>query len=159
MKAVIEGLGEVNAICSPYTLKVYEQAFHSSLIGDVFGRIDLGAVGDDKTLVTAEFVKSRLRKAAGTGKGLSKAVSDLVDRAFPVEVTSVVDYTREHWDADLRCLWAMLRTFEKKAQLAGGIVKSPTPDYDAWLMGIDAINMNQVADLVARECADKIFRA
>lgn len=164
MQATIEGLGEVNVICSPYTLKVYEQAFHSPLIADVFGKVDLEAGKGDKSFVTASFVKQRLLRSMpkpkdGGAKKLPKNTEALVDKAFPVTVTTVFDYTREHWDADLRCLWAMLKTAEKKAQLAGGYPANPTPDYDAWLMGIDAINMNQVADVVGRECADKLFRA
>lgn len=164
MKATIEGLGEVEVIASPYTLKIYEQAFHSSLIADVFGRVDLEAGRGDKSFVTAAFVKQRLLRAMPEPKGggekkLPKATEALIDKAFPVKVTTVFDYTREHWDADLRALWAMLRTAEKKAELKGGVPMNPTPAYDAWLMGIDAINMNQVADVVGRECSDKLFRA
>lgn len=146
----VDGSGEREYRASVYTLMLYEQEFGSSLIKDVFGRIE---VGDDADLVTAEFVRKRLAAAMPDGKRLPKATSDLVDRAFPAPRARYLDFTKDNWEADVRALWAMAKTAD---EAAGG---GTTPPFKQWYARLGAVNLSEVSKAVVEEAQRGLFRA
>lgn len=138
MKYDIDGTGELEYICSAYTTYLYEQEFGVSLIADFYGRVDLG--DDSGEVVTAEFVENRLAEnmpvdeKTGKQKPLPKATSALVRRAFPQYVNTVIDYTKDRWDATLRVMWAMRKT-------ACDVAGDACPTFKQWLMALGQVNM------------------
>ncbi len=141
----LDGAHDHEAVCSAYTTMVYEQEFGSSLVKDVFGRIDLaGPSGTGE--VTPEYVSERLTKAYG--RALPKAVQTAISRAFPDRVTTELDFTSDNWEAYLRAAWAMCRTASDDVQ--------PFRD---WLRSLGPVNLNEVSGQVISECGRGLFRA
>lgn len=138
MKYDIDGTGELEYTCSAYTTYLYEQEFGESLIADFYGKVDLG--DDNGQVVTAEFVANKLSaempvdEKTGEKKPLPKATLTLVRKAFPQYVNTVVDYTKERWDATLRVMWAMRKT-------ACDIAGDPCPAFKQWLIGLGQVDM------------------
>lgn len=151
-----DGSGERNIVASPYTLMLYEQTFKSSLIKDFYGVIDLSS-GSKTEVVTADFVANRLEEA--NGKKLSKTVSDLVNKAFPAEVMTVLDYTSDNWEQALKALWAMVKTGEKVDISNGKMVADPIPDFNTWLIELGNVNMSEICAAVLQETQHGLFRA
>lgn len=157
---------EYEAMASVFTLSIYEQEFstdkrggHASLIGEVFGRIDLSD-GGTRELVTAEFVTGRLEAAMPAGKALPKTTRDLVARAFPAYVEAALDYTQDHWEAYLRAFWAMVRTADAvRAQKDPTAAPQVPASYLDWAAGMGAVDMNAVSAFVIGECSKAYFRA
>lgn len=143
----IDGTGEREVFCSPYTLMVYEQEFKKSMVADVYGVIDLTR-GSTET-VTAEFVASRMAAAAG-GKLPDETVKLIAD-AFPATVVTKIDYTADRWEAYLRAYWAMLKTADE----ADG--SGSTPPYAKWVASLGAIDLREVSNVVYSCMEDGVF--
>lgn len=152
----IDGTGERGYIASAYTMMIYEQEFHKSLIADVYGKIELDTGGGSAQVVSADFVRERLSSALPEGKELPKTTSALIDKAFPAVEVKSIDYTRDNWESYLRCMWAMARTADKAGEGAGDPVPS---DYGKWLAGLGPVNLAEISNVVARETRRGLFRA
>lgn len=151
MKYDIDGSGEREYVASAYTMMLYEQTFGTSLVKDVYGVIDLTGGGTTE-VVDAAFVKERLASALPEGKSLPKSTSDLVDKAFPAVVVKKFDYTRDNWEAYLKCMWTMAKTADK---IDG---KSGLDSYDKWLAKLGPVNLNGISNFVWRETQRGLFR-
>lgn len=155
MRFDIDGSGEREYIASAYTMMLYEQEFHVSLLSDVYGKIDLGNTTDEggTQIVTADFVKQRLSSALPEGKELPGTTVKLIDKAFPSIATTVLDFTKDNWQGYMRCMWAMAVTADKIEK------KKDTPKYEEWLMSLGAVNLNAISNFVWRETRRGLFRA
>lgn len=155
MRFDIDGSGEREYIASAYTMMLYEQEFHVSLLSDVYGKIDLGTTAeeDGARIVTAEFVKDRLSSALPEGKELPNTTVKLISKAFPSVATAVLDFTKDNWQGYMRCMWAMAVTADKIEK------KKETPKYEDWLMSLGAVNLNAISNFVWRETRRGLFRA
>lgn len=151
MQFDIDGSGAREALASVYTTLIYEQEFGTSLIKDVFGKFDLSDGGTTQT-VSAELVESRLR--AELGDGLTGEVAAAIRRAFPVTVSTTVDYTLDNWEAYLRALWAMFRCARE-----AGRTDRDVPPFKQWLMGLGSVDMWEVSRFVIGACSRDLFRA
>lgn len=151
MKHDIDGSGERELVCSPYTMMLYEQEFGKSIIADVYGVIDLK--GSRTETVTAEFVASRLQGAMPDGKQLPKTTLRLVADAFPCEVVTKIDYTADEWEAYLRAYWAMLKTADERD---GG---QRTPAFKRWLADLGKVDMREVSNVVVSCMEDGVFHS
>lgn len=152
----------MEAIASPYTTMVYEQQFHTSLIADYYGKIDLTG-GDDTgfTWVPAEVIEARLSAAASAAKAPKAFTNNLhkvVSAAFPARVANSVDYTQTRWDAILRVLWAMLRTGQALAAAEGRPAEA-VPPFNEWLLRLGPVDMNALDSAVFEETQRGLFRA
>lgn len=144
-----DGSGERELICSAYTLSVYEQEFHKSMIADVYGVVDLKSVNSE--VVTAEFIINRLN--AASTKELPKAIKALINRAFPAQVVTKLDYSADNWEAYLRAAWAMMKT----ADLINK--ESNTPAFLTWLVSLGNIDMREVSNTVLSCMEDGLFHS
>lgn len=149
MQFDVDGTGAREALASAYTLVIYEQEFGSSLIKDVYGKVDLAQGGTQ--VVTAGLVEEAIRGAYG--RQLPKGVRDAIERAFPMTVTTEVDYTHENWEADLRALWAMFRCAR-----AAGRTQVDVPPFDEWLRSLGPVDMWAVSEFVVGACNRELFR-
>lgn len=150
MRFDIDGTGEREYVASVRTLMIYEQEFGGSLIADCYGRVEV--IGGDGEVVTAGRVKQALRSALPEGEELPQEVSDLVDRAFPQYFTAALDYTTEHWEADVRAMWAMRKTAD---EMAG----EPTPSFKDWVASLGPVNMTDLSHAILEESQRGLFRA
>lgn len=146
----IDGTGEREYIASAYTMMIYEQEFGSSLIKDVYGKVQL--VPDGVEVVTSAFVKERMEAALPEGKSLPKATETLIDKAFPAVATRVMDFTQDNWEAELRALWAMAKTADAAAD------KNTVPSYKAWAARLGPLNLSEVSAFVVEETRRGLFR-
>ena len=92
----VDGTGARTIVASPYTLMLYEQTFHSSLIADWYDKVDLKRGAEGTEWVTSGVVMSALSRANG-GRELPAEVKALVRSAFPAQVDTVLDYTANKW--------------------------------------------------------------
>lgn len=150
MKHDIDGSGERELVCSPYTMMLYEQEFNKSIVADVYGEIDLK--GGKTEVVTAEYVADRLTAALDDGKQLPKTTLKLISAAFPVEVVTKLDYTADNWEAYLRAYWAMLKTADEKNGTA-------TASFRTWVACLGPVDMREVSNVVYSCMEDGIFHS
>lgn len=125
--------------CTARTLVVYEQEFYNDkndritgdMIADVFGRRE---VGED-------------------------ALGFKFDEAGNVSAI-VVDYTSDNWNAELRAVWAMLRT-QAEIDRKNGQKPTPVPSYREWSQAIAdwEPDMRELSTLVYEEMNRGLFRA
>jgi len=133
------GMGEQNFRCTARTLLIYEQEFHSDpyervtgdLIADVFG----------KHVVTEDSL------------GLSFDAEGNIDAI-------VIDYTSDNWGAELRALWAMLKT-QGEIDAKHGENKEPVPSFKEWSRQIleCEIDIKQLSNAIVEELDRGLFRA
>lgn len=152
MQYDIDGSGPREALCSVYTLMVYEQEFGTSLIKDVFGTLDIAGGNSQQQVVDADTVLALV--GAKYGKALPKGVQDAVRAAFPVTVSTVIDYTVDNWEAYLRALWAMFRCADE-----AGRTTAPVPGFKEWLRSLGAVDMWGVSRFVLDVCNRELFRS
>jgi len=162
-KVTLDGSGrEYEVIASPLTLMIYEQEFstdkaQADLIKDVYGRIDLSKAGS-RQLVTAEYVENRLQEAMADGKTLPKTTRDLIAKAFPAYVETVVDFTTDNWTAYVRALWAMLRAADELEATADPMhVPQADVSFKAWVAKAGMLDMDKVTTTVLTECQSGFF--
>lgn len=152
MKLRINDGVEVDAVATVYTTVIYHQEFKSSMISDVFGRIELDDADLTRT-VTAQFVKDRLQGAMEGGRKLPKTTAALVERAFPATVVAAIDYTKDNWDAYLRALWAMIRTADEINGVA------TVPGFASWVKRLGSADMGAISRFVIDAVQEGLFRA
>ena len=143
-----DGSGEHDAICSVVTASIYEEEFKSDIIADVFGKIDL--TQGNVEIVTADFVEARLIEA--NGQELPKTTQRLINKAFPVVVSTTLDYTQDNWVKYLKALWAMLKTADEAS--GNGLV----PGYKQWLYSVGDVNSREISFKVVDACQQGLFR-
>lgn len=153
----IDGTGERTIVASPYTLMIYEQTFHSSLIADWYDKVDLKGGAQNSEWITADVVMAAL-SSASRGE-LAPEVKALVRAAFPVQVDTVLDYTTSKWEASLRVMWAMLKTGEQVDRSNGAPQARPLPGFDEWVSKLGPVNMIDVNSAVYEETQRGLFRA
>ena len=133
------GSGPVEFRCTARTLVIYEQAFYNDkyekvtgdMIADVFGRHKF--TEEDLGL---EF----------DDDGNIKAL--------------IVDMTMENWNAEIRALWAMLRT-QAEIDRKNGVKREPLLAFNPWTDSISEWepDMREVSDIVHAEMNRGLFRA
>lgn len=133
------GSGEQEFRCTARTLVIYEQAFYNDkyprvtgdMIADVFGK---RVVGEDSL-------------------GLK------FDDDGNIEAI-VVDYTTDNWQAELRALWAMLRT-QAEIDKKNGVKRDPVPIFATWSESVAdwEPDMREVSNMVYEEMNRGLFRA
>lgn len=133
------GSGPVEFRCTARTLVIYEQAFYNDkfekvtgdMIADVFGRHKF--TEEDLGL---EF----------DDDGNIKAL--------------IVDMTMENWNAEIRALWAMLRT-QAEIDRKNGVEREPLPAFNPWTDSVSEWepDMREVSDIVHAEMNRGLFRA
>lgn len=143
-----DGTGEVELVCSAYTLSVYEQEFKNSMIADVYGVVDLTSV--EGHTVTSSYVLNKL-KEANDGADVSARIKTLVEKAFPAYMVTKLDYSADNWEAYLRASWAMMKT----ANIIAG--KNDTPAFMTWLAGLGPVDMKEVSRTVLSCMEDGVF--
>lgn len=154
----VDGTGARTIVASPYTLMLYEQTFHSSLIADWYDKVDLKRGAEGTEWVTSGVVMSALSRANG-GRELPAEVKALVSAAFPAQFDTVLDYTANKWEASLRVLWAMLKTGEQVDRADGMPQSRPVPNFDEWVANLGPVNMLDVNTAVYEETQRGLFRA
>lgn len=69
-----------------------------------------------------------------------------------------VDYTRDHWGAYIRALWAMLRAGADLARIEHRDYE-PVPGYEEWSIRATNIDMAEIARVVLTTCQKELFRS
>lgn len=69
----------------------------------------------------------------------------------------VQDFTMDDWNAELRALWALLKTESELARMRGESV-TPIPSFTNWVMSIGRVDMQAVSAAVVEECQRGFFR-
>lgn len=133
------GNGELEFRCTARTLVIYEQAFYNDkfprvtgdMIADVFGK---RVVGEDSL-------------------GLK------FDDDGNIEAI-VVDYTTDNWQAELRALWAMLRT-QAEIDKKNGVKREPVLAFVPWSEALAdwEPDMRSISSMVYEEMNRGLFRA
>ena len=133
------GSGEQEFRCTARTLVIYEQAFYNDkyprvtgdMIADVFGK---RVVGEDSLGLRFD------------DDGNIEAI--------------VVDYTTDNWQAELRALWAMLRT-QAEIDKKNGVKRDPVPVFNTWSEQVSdwEPDMREVSNMVYEEMNRGLFRA
>lgn len=98
------------------TLTIYEQAFGSDLIQDVFGVVNV-TVGD---------IKESVRRQGIEGENGEKPDD---------EILLTIDYTKTNWTMLVRALWACVKSYN-----------SEIPTFETWSKeteGLDLASLNQ----------------
>lgn len=139
MPSIDFGNGPVEFCCTARTLVIYEQAFYNDkyervtgdMIADVFGK----------------------RTIEEDSLGLK------FDNDGNIQAI-IVDYTSDNWQAELRALWAMLRTqmeIDKKNGKERPVIKA----YNLWTEDVSEWepDMREVSSLVFEEMNRGLFRA
>ena len=71
----------------------------------------------------------------------------------------VLDMTTDNWNAELRALYAMVRTAYELRWDRGDATKNEKPGpYQKWVKGLGAVNMREIADAVVNESIRGFFR-
>ena len=139
MPSIDFGNGPVEFRCTARTLVIYEQAFYNDkfervtgdMISDVFGK---RVVEEDSLGIKFD------------DDGNIKAL--------------ILDYTTDNWQAELRALWAMLRT-QMEIDNKNGVKRDPVPIFTLWSESIAdwEPNMREVSAMVYDEMNRGLFRA
>lgn len=146
------------------TLMYYEQEFSTDthkadLIKDAFGVIDLTHGGKEE-VVTAEYVINRLNDTLTDKKRLPKTTVELIKRAFPATINTVIDYTQDNWTAYVRILWAMLRTYDDyKLNTDSGYIPKVERDFNAWISHVAQVDLDEISHVVIPMCQVQYFHA
>lgn len=70
----------------------------------------------------------------------------------------VIDYTIDDWNAELRALWALLKTAYEVSK-RNGEKRKRVPGFTEWVMGIGPIDFHAISRDVVAECERGFFRA
>lgn len=93
MAEIDYGNGPKQVVASVYTMMLYEQAFHSDIVSDVWGRVELTRDDIDGASQTTR------RNSAGD------------------EVVLTIDFTRTNWTALTKALWACEKTADESVPI------------------------------------------
>lgn len=70
------------------------------------------------------------------------------------------DFTTDNWGAEVKALWAMLKTANELADDRGEIApKDRVPQFRKWVKGIGKVNMKSISDAVFIESMDGFFHS
>lgn len=70
----------------------------------------------------------------------------------------VVDFATENWMAELRALWAMVKTANRLAEAEGRVAPvDVTPGFSQWIQRVGKVNMREVSSVVATYALDGFF--
>lgn len=70
-----------------------------------------------------------------------------------------IDFTVENWNAEVRALWAMVKTANVLADRQGKVAPvDRVPGFDKWIEGVMSLNMREVAQTVVQLASDGFFR-
>ena len=73
--------------------------------------------------------------------------------------TVTVDFTSDNWTAELRALWAMVRTAYDIRFDRGDAAPNDRPKpFDEWVKGVGRCNMRDISAAIVSECIDGFFR-
>ena len=133
------GNGPVEFRCTARTLVIYEQAFYNDKFDKVTGDMIADVFGKHK------FTEEDLGLEFDDD-GNIKAI--------------IVDFTMTNWQAELRALWAMLRT-QAEIDQKNGVERDPVYAFVPWMEAINEWepDMREVSDLVHAEMNRGLFRA
>jgi hypothetical protein len=70
----------------------------------------------------------------------------------------VADYTRDHWGAYVKALWAMLRAGADLARIERRDYE-PIPGYEEWSIRATHLDMAEISRIVVTECQRELFRS
>ena len=139
MPSIDFGKGPVEFRCTARTLVIYEQAFYS----DKYPRI------------TGDMIADVFGKRTYTDESLGLQFDDEGN-----VVSLTVDMTMDNWGAELRALWAMLRT-QYEIDRKNRVEREPIPTFATWSEQTSEWepNMREVSSLVHEEMNRGLFRA
>lgn len=139
MASIDFGNGEQEIRCTARTLVIYEQEFWN----DPFPR------------VTGDMIADVFGKHTVTQDSLGLKFDD----SGNIEAI-VIDYTSDNWNADLRAVWAMLKT-QAEIDRKNGIKQERIPSFREWSAAIAdwEPSMRDVSALVYEEMNRGLFRA
>lgn len=139
MPSIDFGNGPVEFRCTARTLVIYEQAFYN----DKFDK------------VTGDMIADIFSKRTYTDDDLGLKFDD---KGNIVALT--VDMTMDNWNAEVRALWAMLRT-QAEIDRKNGVEREPIHAFNVWIEDVAEWepNMRDVAQFVHDEMNRGLFRA
>lgn len=73
-------------------------------------------------------------------------------------VALAIDFTLDDWNAELRALWALLRTAYLVAQ-RNGEDRPRVPGFSEWVMSVGPVDFHRISNDVVAECQRGFFRA
>lgn len=71
---------------------------------------------------------------------------------------TALDYTLDDWNAELRALWALLKTASEVA-IRNGEKRERVPGFAEWVLGVGAVDFTAISGAVVEECQRGFFRA
>lgn len=139
MPSIDFGNGPVEFRCTARTLVIYEQAFYN----------------DKYPRVTGDMIADVFGKRTVTEDSLGLKFDDDGN----IEAI-VVDYTTQNWQAELRALWAMLRT-QEAIDKKNGVERSPVLAFIPWSESISEWepDMREMSSVIYEEMNRGLFRA
>lgn len=139
MPTIDFGNGEQEYRCTARTLVIYEQAFYN----------------DKYPRVTGDMIADVFGKRTITEGSLGFQYDDKGN-----VVGIVVDYTSDNWQAELRALWAMLRT-QAEIDKKNGVKREPVKAFQPWTEEVAdwEPDMREVATNIYEEMNRGLFRA
>ena len=139
MPSIDFGNGPVEFRCTARTLVIYEQAFYN----DKFDK------------VTGDMIADIFGKRTYTDDDLGLKFDD--DGNL---VALTVDMTMDNWNAEVRALWAMLRT-QAEIDRKNGVERESINAFNVWIEDVAEWepNMRAVSQLVHDEMNRGLFRA
>ena len=72
--------------------------------------------------------------------------------------TIAIDYTLDDWNAELRALWALLKTAYEVAR-KNGEDRPPVGSFASWVMEVGAGDFEAISEAVFEECQRGFFRS
>lgn len=138
MPSIDFGNGPVEYRCTARTLVVYEQAFYN----------------DKYPKVTGDLIADIFGKRTYTDDDLGLKFDD--DGNI---VALTVDMTMDNWGAEIRALWAMLRT-QYEIDKKNGVKRDPIPMFNAWSEQVSEWepDMREVSHVIHDEMNRGLFR-
>ena len=123
--------------------------------------LDFDGSGEQEILATAytvvlyeqEFKRDIIKDVFGR-IDLRKAGANVDENGNVV----VLDYTMDDWNAELRALWALLKTAYELSK-KNNEKRKRIPGFAEWVLGIGAVNFSEISHAVVAECDRGFFRS
>lgn len=139
MPSIDFGSGPVEFRCTARTLVIYEQAFYN----------------DKYPKVTGDLIADVYGKRTYNEDSLGVEFDDDGNiKAFTVDLTS------DNWNAEIRALWAMVRT-QAEIDRKNGVERESVPSFQSWSESVAewSPNLKAVSKAVFDELDRGLFRA
>lgn len=69
-----------------------------------------------------------------------------------------LDFTKDNWNAEMKALWAMVRTaYELRADRGDAAPNERPPAYERWARSLGKVNVRDISVRVISELADGFF--